>query len=517
MARVLQFFGVIGKVAPYDPEKEVLMKTHNLVFATLLVAAGSSLAALAQNYPPPGYPPPGYQTPPPPPPSDAGTYDPQAAPAPQGYDNQGGNPGYDDQQQPYYDPRPDGNYGDPGTDQAPAPAYDSQGPVDQSVFYDQLSPYGHWIQRDNYGWVWEPNQVPVGWRPYTQGHWVDSDYGWTWVSDEPWGWATYHYGRWTLDSEYGWLWVPGSEWGPAWVSFQEGDGYVGWAPLPPAVGFRAGIGLELGGINLSVAIDPYAYSFVSERSFLDARLEILPPARNVTFIHTTRNITNITVVNNRIVNRGIEEARIAQATGRPVHHYQIAEVRNPRQRITQVQGDRISIFRPAVTLAKPRPNVTPMAIAQQRQQRIRQAQQGRPGQPTVDPIRPGQPGQQAQVRQQAVRPTFTPADLPRKHQAEQQQLQARQDAERNRLTQMQEAEKSSRQNDQARSANLAAQHQAEQQALQQQQQREQQMLQGRHQREQQAVQSRPQPQQQRQPPTQREPKREPQHDQKPPV
>src|SRR3954464_2631010 len=44
------------------------------------------------------------------------------------------------------------------------------------------------------GGVWEPAQVEVGWRPYTRGRWVQSDYGWTWLSNEPWGWATYHYG-----------------------------------------------------------------------------------------------------------------------------------------------------------------------------------------------------------------------------------------------------------------------------------------------------------------------------------
>lgn len=35
-------------------------------------------------------------------------------------------------------------------------------------------------------------------------------YGWTWFSDEPFGWATYHYGRWAWDSQAGWLWVPGT-------------------------------------------------------------------------------------------------------------------------------------------------------------------------------------------------------------------------------------------------------------------------------------------------------------------
>jgi hypothetical protein len=68
---------------------------------------------------------------------------------------------------------------------------------------------------------------------------VWSDQGWTWLSDEPYGWATYHYGRWYQDSEIGWAWVPGNDWAPAWVSWQEGNDYVGWAPLPPGANVNA--------------------------------------------------------------------------------------------------------------------------------------------------------------------------------------------------------------------------------------------------------------------------------------
>lgn len=498
------------------------MKTSTLVFITLLTARGWSGPVQAQSYPPP------------PPPPDSGAYGDQGAPndpsyGNQGYDNQQGNQGYDPQA-PYYDPRPDGNYEDPGTYNDPGYSdpgtYDNQGPADTSVFYGELSPYGRWIQRGSYGWVWEPTRVPVGWRPYTQGHWVDTDYGWTWISQEPWGWATYHYGRWLSDPEYGWLWVPGREWGPAWVSFQQGNGYVGWAPLPPSVGFQAGIGLQIGGLSLSAAIDPYAYSFVPERSFLDDRLEsvIVPPARNATFIRETTNTTNFSVVNNRVVNRSIQEQRIAQVTGRPVRHYQLAETRNPAQgRVAQVQGDRVSIFRPGVTLGQPQPSVTPTVVLQRRQQRLQQAQQqGRQGQRPPQPgqeIQPSpgqrvQAGQPPQVGQPANgRPAFTPADLQRKHQAEQQQLQARQDAERSRLSQMQEQERNARQAQQGQAAALAAQHQAEQRALQEQHQREQQTLQARHQREQQAVQARQGQNQQNQQQNRRD--RQPQREQKP--
>src|SRR6476660_9269087 len=74
--------------------------------------------------------------------------------------------------------------------------------VDVGFFYDDLAPYGSWAQRSNYGWVWRPHHTSSSWRPYRQGHWVWTDYGWTWISDEPYGWATYHYGRWYLDPEY---------------------------------------------------------------------------------------------------------------------------------------------------------------------------------------------------------------------------------------------------------------------------------------------------------------------------
>src|SRR5262249_59564660 len=72
-------------------------------------------------------------------------------------------------------------------------------------------------------------------RPYSDGYWAYTDYGWTWVSYEDFGWATYHYGRWANLDDYGWVWFPGEDldWGPAWVSWRTGGDYIGWAPLAP--------------------------------------------------------------------------------------------------------------------------------------------------------------------------------------------------------------------------------------------------------------------------------------------
>jgi hypothetical protein len=226
--------------------------------------------------------------------------------------------------------------------------YQDQDPtVDVGFFYNELSPYGEWVRHPRYGWVWFPRHVQAGWRPYSLGRWVETEYGWTWVSSEPFGWATYHYGRWAWDPQFGWLWVPGTHWGPAWVSWQQGNGYVGWAPLPPAVGFQVGIGLQLGGLNISLLLSPRDYSFVPERRFLDANIGgyFVPQARNVTIIHNTTNITNYTVVNNRVINHGVPVGRIEKATGRRPGRYRIDSANNPGQ--ARVQRDVIRIYRPA--------------------------------------------------------------------------------------------------------------------------------------------------------------------------
>ena len=105
-------------------------------------------------------------------------------------------------------------------------------------FYEALEPYGNWVYVNDYGYCWQPavGQDDEEWRPYTDGYWASTDSGWTWVSEEEFGWATYHYGRWAKLHDLGWVWVPGYVWGPAWVSWRNSsdDDYIGWAPLPPA-------------------------------------------------------------------------------------------------------------------------------------------------------------------------------------------------------------------------------------------------------------------------------------------
>ncbi|HYL08915.1 MAG TPA: DUF6600 domain-containing protein, partial [Candidatus Udaeobacter sp.] len=110
--------------------------------------------------------------------------------------------------------------------------------------YDDLDDAGSWQVDLDYGPVWYPAGVPAGWVPYRYGHWVWVEpWGWTWVEDEPWGFAPFHYGRWVYVGA-AWGWLPGPVvvlpcYGPALVVFLDGSpfGYAGgaeaWFPLGP--------------------------------------------------------------------------------------------------------------------------------------------------------------------------------------------------------------------------------------------------------------------------------------------
>jgi hypothetical protein len=116
----------------------------------------------------------------------------------------------------------------------PADAVPPAEAPDQRTFEERLSPYGRWVDTPEYGRVWVPYETAPDWQPYTDGHWVDTDYGWSFAASVPWGWATFHYGSWGYGVGLGWYWVPGFVWAPAWVSWRYYPGYVCWTPLAPA-------------------------------------------------------------------------------------------------------------------------------------------------------------------------------------------------------------------------------------------------------------------------------------------
>ena len=167
---------------------------------------------------------------------------------------------------------------------------------------ESLNKHGRWLKLDKLGASWQPTNVPSGWCPYTNGSFQYSeDCGWTFISQEPWAWACYHYGRWTrVQSGCGWAWVPGKVWAGSWVSWRQGKSdsgsCIGWAPLPPEAGCDLGVGVSAWA-DREYDIGPDSYTFINIRDFgADSYFAggyIYDRVRNVTVINETINITNI--------------------------------------------------------------------------------------------------------------------------------------------------------------------------------------------------------------------------------
>ncbi len=185
--------------------------------------------------------------------------------------------------------------------------------------YEDLDDYGSWSYVAGYGTCWRPVGVAVGWAPYRFGHWVwVGPWGWTWVEDEPWGFAPFHYGRWAFVSG-GWFWVPGPVyvrpvWAPAlvaWVGgapgfrFSAGVG-VGWFPLGPGEVFVPGYRVSRGYVN-NVNITNTTVSVTK-----------ITNVYNTTIVNRSTTINNITYVNQHVNGAVTVVSHDAFVNARPV-------------------------------------------------------------------------------------------------------------------------------------------------------------------------------------------------------
>ncbi len=228
--------------------------------------------------------------------------------------------------------------------------------ISVDFFYDQLGDYGDWVEVGDYGYGWQPRDVDADWRPYSDGRWAYTEAGWTWVSEEPYGWAVYHYGRWAQIERKGWVWIPGTEWAPAWVSWRRSPQHVGWAPLPPEASFRRSVGFS-GWVDSYYDIGPSAYRFVEARNFGAPRLRsvFVDPRDNITIIRQTTNITRITYVNGFVNDGGPRYEDISRESAEPIRRLRLdrrVEVEGDpssfrgEQMRSRVDGDALRVFAP---------------------------------------------------------------------------------------------------------------------------------------------------------------------------
>ena len=220
--------------------------------------------------------------------------------------------------------------------------------INFGVFYSSLNPYGEWIQIDNNVVIWRPYDARANWSPYSVGRWEYTPDGWYWDSYEPFGWATYHYGRWYFDDFYGWVWVPGYTWAPAWVEWRYNNTYIGWSPLPPFADFNASVGIHF---SINIRTSYHHWHFVSYGHFHDPYVShYFAPAREMNYIYNnTKYRTNYRYDNGRVVNGGVSRSYIESRGGSRIDEKSISrtsQMNDYTNSRTRTSGDRVVAYQP---------------------------------------------------------------------------------------------------------------------------------------------------------------------------
>jgi hypothetical protein len=229
--------------------------------------------------------------------------------------------------------------------------------------YSDLDDYGSWREEPEYGPVWYPARVEVGWAPYSYGNWNwVGPWGWTWVDYEPWGFAPFHYGRWSYIGG-AWGWCPGPVYerpfyGPAFV------GFVGGGNFGFSVGFGGGYGGGVGWFPLGWG-EPFNPWFHCSRGFINNVNITNTHIRNVNvlnnfngehfnyrYAHDVRAVTAASrgaFVNGQAINRG--SVRVTEASLRGAHVTNGAAVAPTRASFTGAANVRGNVSTPPSSVA----------------------------------------------------------------------------------------------------------------------------------------------------------------------
>lgn len=300
------------------------------------------------------------------------------------------------------------------------------------VGYEDLEENGTWRDDPDYGHVWVPRAVPSDWAPYHDGHWAWVEpWGWTWVDDQPWGFAPFHYGRWAHFG-WGWGWVPGPVavrpvYAPALVAFVGGGGGasisltigggagIAWFPLGPREVYRP-----------AYEVSPTYIRNVNVSNTTVTNVQITNVVNNV-------HVTNVTYVNQTVPGAVVGVPARAFAGGQPVARAAVAVGPQmmahasigvgpgiaPTARAlaptaqASARPPQAALARPVVAHTQPPPPPVPFAM----QQKQLEANKGRPLAPAqVNALRAQVPAAERPMHQvqvvQAPKPSAPPPKVP---------------------------------------------------------------------------------------------------------
>ncbi|MBF0552909.1 MAG: hypothetical protein HQK60_20535, partial [Deltaproteobacteria bacterium] len=302
---------------------------------------------------------------------------------------------------------------------------------------------------------WRPTRVGSGWAPFTAGRWTEYYGDSTWIPDEPFGYATHHYGNWVYVNN-AWYWGPpetvGVEvgWYPGRVAWIGSGEDVGWVPLAPTeryyshyawgpgatvIGTAAVVGLTIGSLaylNQAVVVPQHDFYEVNNysrvrvanvnRTVIIGSYHTAPIVNNTISknYHTDRNRYNFTDVkvankpHNIVLNRIAYNQGIAKQEGARINANTL------RQNMTQTRPAALPIqtkvIPPKVTnrivpvsqVNKPASEIKfqPKEFKEKSKQ-VPPPKQGPAGQPGVEPGK-GMPGKPVGKLQPAGQPGVEP-------------------------------------------------------------------------------------------------------------
>jgi hypothetical protein len=307
------------------------------------------------------------------------------------------------------------------------------------VGYEDLDDHGDWRDTREYGHVWYPRVEQTDWAPYHYGHWAYIEpWGYTWVDDQPWGFAPFHYGRW-INVEGRWGWIPSPP-------RAEGVVYVRPVYAPALVAFVGGgrfsVGISVGGGGGAVGWFPlgprevYVPSYrVSQRYVENVNISNTTVNRTVinnyyqnTVVNNNTTVNNVTYVNQGVPGAVMATSQQAFTSAQPVARNAVrVDERQIASAQVQVRQPTIVPTKQAVLgSARPAEHQPPAAVQQravvakaappppppsfERRQEAIKSNGGKPL--SVTQIRQIQPAPAAQTQAAAVRVAPPPRQAP---------------------------------------------------------------------------------------------------------
>lgn len=243
--------------------------------------------------------------------------------------------------------------------------------------YLELDSHGKWSRDPALGPIWIPGFVDAGWAPYRQGRWDSiAPWGWTWIDDAKWGFATSHYGRWSVVGAR-WAWVPGR---------------LPSRPLysPALVGFAGNVAasgnVRLASGRLGVAWFPLAPGEAWKPGFQASPVYVSNVNRNVggtpggSYVHLRPEAITAITVDEFLPGSAVRPRPQQLASGEAGRSQSVAPPPEMARTPTPADPSRLQIARVAASasavrpMAVPRPGPAPMTITHEQVQLALQAQ-----------------------------------------------------------------------------------------------------------------------------------------------